>query len=129
VIAELSERIDAATAAGIDRSRVLIDPGIGFAKTAEHNLALLARLGELGRLGCPIAVGVSRKSFLGRLTGRDVADRELATAAADTAAILHGAQLVRVHDVAAQRDAVVVADAIRAAALNNRAAQVVRGQG
>jgi len=113
VIAELSERIDEATAAGIDRSRVLIDPGIGFAKTAEHNLALLARLGELGRLGCPIAVGVSRKSFLGRLTGCDVADRELATAAADTAAILAGANLVRVHDVAAQRDAVLVADAIR----------------
>jgi dihydropteroate synthase len=116
VIAELSERIATATAAGVPRARVLVDPGLGFAKTGEHNLTLLARLDALGALGCPVVVGASRKSFLGRLTGRELGARELATAAADTAAVLHGANVVRVHDVAAQRDAVVVADAIRRAA-------------
>jgi dihydropteroate synthase len=115
VIAELHERIEAATAAGVPAGRILVDPGIGFAKTAAHNLALLARLGELGALGRPIVVGASRKSFLGALTGRDVGAREYATAAADTAAVLAGANVVRVHDVAAQRDAVLVADAIRGA--------------
>jgi dihydropteroate synthase len=116
VISELAERIDAAAAAGVSMTRVLIDPGLGFAKNAEHNLALLARLYEIAALGCPIVVGASRKSFLGRLTGRDVDAREFATAAADTAAVLHGANVLRVHDVAAQRDAVIVADAIRRAA-------------
>jgi dihydropteroate synthase len=114
VLNELSERVARARAAGV--ARVLVDPGLGFAKTAEHNLTLLARLGELARLGCPIVVGASRKSFLGQLTGRAVDARELATAAADAAAVLHGAHVVRVHDVAAQRDAVRVADAIRRAA-------------
>jgi dihydropteroate synthase len=115
VIAELTQRIDAAAAAGVSMARLFIDPGLGFAKNAAHNIELLARLGELRALGCPIVVGASRKSFLGRLTGRDVGERELATAAADAAAVLHGANVVRVHDVAAQRDAVVVADAIRRA--------------
>jgi dihydropteroate synthase len=112
---ELAERIDAAVAAGVPATRILVDPGLGFAKTGEHNLALLARLGELAALGVPIVVGASRKAFLGRLTGKDVRERELATAAAHTAAILGGAAMVRVHDVAAQRDAIVVADAIRGA--------------
>jgi dihydropteroate synthase len=115
VMAELQERIDAAVAAGVAPARVLVDPGLGFAKTGEHNLELLARLGELRALGCPIVVGASRKSFLGKLTGRDVRERELATAAADTAAILGGADVVRVHDVRAQRDAIAVADAIKRA--------------
>jgi dihydropteroate synthase len=111
---ELAERVARAKEAGI--RRILIDPGIGFAKAAEHNWALLARLGELRTLGCPVVVGISRKSFLGKLTGLSVGDRELATAAADTAAILHGANIVRVHDVAAQVPAVQVADAVRACA-------------
>jgi dihydropteroate synthase len=115
VLAELTQRIEAAAAAGVTMDRLFVDPGLGFAKNAEHNVELLARLGELRALGCPIVVGASRKSFLGRLTGRDVGGRELATAAADTAAVLHGANVIRVHDVAAQRDAVVVADAIRRA--------------
>jgi dihydropteroate synthase len=116
VVAELAQRIEAATAAGVARERVLVDPGLGFAKSAEHNVALLANLDAVAALGCPVVVGASRKSFLGKLTGREVNERELATAAADTAAVLHGAHVVRVHDVAAQRDAVLVADAIRRAA-------------
>ena len=115
VCAELSQRLDAVVAAGVNPEQVVLDPGIGFAKTVEHNLALLARLEVLHELGCPIVVGASRKSFLGKLTGRPVDDRELATAAADTAAILHGAQIVRVHDVAAQLPAVQIADAVRCA--------------
>jgi dihydropteroate synthase len=112
---ELARRVDAAVAAGNARERILIDPGLGFAKTAEQTLTLLARLEALKSLGLPIVVGASRKSFLGRVTGRDVDAREWATAAADAAAILNGANIVRVHDVAAQRDAVLVADAIRRA--------------
>jgi dihydropteroate synthase len=109
---ELGRCIEAAVEAGNSLTRLLIDPGLGFAKTAEHSLTLLARLRELHSLGLPIVVGTSRKSFLGRVTGRDVGARELATAAADAAAIINGAHIVRVHDVAAQRDAVLVADAI-----------------
>lgn len=115
VMRELDQRIDAAVAAGVARDRILVDPGLGFAKTGEHNLLLLARLDAFAALGCPIVVGASRKSFLGTLTGKDVRERELATAAAHTAAILGGAAMVRVHDVAVQRDAIVVADAIRRA--------------
>ena len=110
---ELAERVARARAAGVER--ILIDPGIGFAKTAEQNVALLAGLEALKRLELPIVVGASRKSFLGKLTGRPVDDRELATAAADTAAILRGANVIRVHDVAVQLAAIQVADALRVA--------------
>jgi dihydropteroate synthase len=112
---ELAERIARAIEAGVPGARILVDPGLGFGKTAAHNLALLQRLSELKALGRPLVVGASRKSFLGQLTGQPVDGRELATAAADTAAILNGASVVRVHDVAAQRDAVLVADAVRGA--------------
>jgi dihydropteroate synthase len=111
VRSELGERVAAAERAGLARARIWIDPGLGFAKRPEHNLALLRRLGELA-LGCPIVVGASRKSFLGQLTGAAVDQRELATAAADAAAVLAGANVLRVHEVAGQRDAVRVADAI-----------------
>ena len=109
---ELCDRIDAALAAGVAGARILVDPGLGFAKTGAHNLELLARLGELVALGCPVVVGASRKSFLGAVTGRAVDDREVATAAANTAAVLGGARVVRVHDVRTQKDAIAVADAI-----------------
>jgi dihydropteroate synthase len=122
VVRELAERFDAALAAGVAGTRVLVDPGLGFAKTGAHNLELLARLGELRALGCPVVVGASRKSFLGALTGRAVDDREIATAAANAAAILNGASVVRVHDVRAQKDAVAVADAI----VRARKAEAVR---
>jgi dihydropteroate synthase len=111
VVDELGERVARAREAGV--ARLLVDPGLGFAKTGEHNLALLAHLDALAALGCPIVVGASRKSFLGKLTGKQPRDREAATAAAHAIAIAHGANVVRVHDVAAQRDAILVADAIR----------------
>jgi dihydropteroate synthase len=119
VKSELSDRIDAAIAAGVAGVRILVDPGLGFAKSGEHNLELLARLDEIAALGCPVVIGASRKSFLGTITGRDVGDRELPTAAANTAAILKGARIVRVHDVRAQKDAVAVADAIKRAAVRS----------
>jgi dihydropteroate synthase len=112
---ELAERLARAVERGVAREQIFVDPGLGFAKTGGHNLTLLAHLRALAELGRPIVVGASRKSFLGQLTGKAPGDRELATAAADTAAVLNGAHVVRVHDVAAQRDAVLVADAIRRA--------------
>jgi dihydropteroate synthase len=107
----LGARVDAAVAAGVARERIVIDPGIGFGKTVEHNLELLARLGELSTLGLPILVGTSRKSFLGRLTGRGEEERLAATIATNVIALLHGASVFRVHDVAPLRDALAVATA------------------
>jgi dihydropteroate synthase len=111
VIAFLGERVEAATAAGIAHERLMVDPGIGFGKTVEHNLELLARLGELSVLGLPIAIGTSRKSFLGRLTGRGEEERLAATIATNVIALLAGASVFRVHDVAPLRDALAVAAA------------------
>ncbi|MCC6623428.1 MAG: dihydropteroate synthase [Deltaproteobacteria bacterium] len=108
----LAARVQAAVAAGVPAQRVVLDPGIGFGKTLDQNLALLARLPELVALGHPVLVGTSKKSFLGKLTGKDVGDRLMATAGSVAASIVLGAHLVRVHDVAALRDAIVVADAI-----------------
>jgi dihydropteroate synthase len=113
---QLRERLDRARAAGIPPERTLIDPGLGFAKTADHNLALLARLDALAALGRPIVIGASRKSFLGPLTGQEAPEaRDAPSVAAHVAAILHGANVVRVHNVAAHRDPIRVADAIRRA--------------
>jgi dihydropteroate synthase len=114
VVAALAEALARAEAAGVRRENTIVDPGIGFAKTAEHNLALLARLGELRALGRPILVGPSRKSFIARIgAGPAPADRLPGTLAAVTAIVLAGAELVRVHDVAAARHAALVAAAIR----------------
>jgi dihydropteroate synthase len=102
VAAELAERIAAAEAAGIVRERIAIDPGIGFAKAARDNLALLPRLGLLAGLGCPIVVGLSRKRFLGTLTGVETPTRRgPGSLAAGLFAVLQVAGLLRVHDVAA----------------------------
>ncbi len=109
---ELREGIARAVAAGVEEGAIIVDPGIGFAKGLEQNLEILRRLAELRSLGRPVLVGVSRKAFIGTLTGRPPQDRVLGTAAAVTAAILGGAALVRVHDVAEMRDAAVVAAAI-----------------
>jgi dihydropteroate synthase len=110
--AELSERIAAARAAGC--VEVWADPGIGFGKRIEHNLALLRGLPALrARLGgVPVMVGVSRKAFLGQLTGKPAAERQFGTAAALAVAVLGGASAVRVHDVGPARDVVVVASAL-----------------
>jgi dihydropteroate synthase len=108
VAAFLGERTEAARAAGIAEERIVVDPGFGFGKTAEHNLALLRDLDTLGVLGFPVLVGLSRKSVLGRLTGRPVTERVAASIAAALAAVSKGANIVRVHDVAATRDALAV---------------------
>jgi dihydropteroate synthase len=110
----LATRIDACTAAGIDRTRLIVDPGIGFGKTLDHNLELLAGLSVFHGLGVPVLLGASRKSFIGALTGVKVASERLA---GSIAAALHGAaqgvQILRVHDVAETRQALTVAEAMR----------------
>lgn len=111
VKAFLEERLHAATAAGIAEERIHLDPGIGFGKTLEHNLELLRRLDELVAIGRPLVIGTSRKSFLGRITGRDVTERVHATVATTVIAFERGARVFRVHDVAATRDALAVAAA------------------
>jgi dihydropteroate synthase len=104
----LAQRAREVEATGIAHERVVIDPGIGFAKTARHNLALLARQSELADLGWGLLVGWSRKATLGRLTGRAVDERLPASLAAMLASVHHGARIVRVHDVAATVDALAV---------------------
>jgi dihydropteroate synthase len=104
----LVQRAQALQDAGIARERIVLDPGIGFAKTVEHNLELLRRQRELLEAGYPLLVGWSRKSTLGALTGRAVADRQAASVAAALAAVALGASIVRVHDVAATVDALKV---------------------
>ena len=112
VVAFLEERIAVAVAAGIAEERLLVDPGIGFGKTVEHNLELLRRLDEVVALGRPVVIGTSRKSFLGRLLGgRHELDRLPATIATNVLALARGASVFRVHDVAAVRDALLVAAA------------------
>jgi len=101
VLAFLRERVQACLAAGMAPARIAIDPGIGFAKTDDHNLTLLARQPELLALGQPLLVGWSRKSTLGRITGQPVGDRLAASLAAALLAAQRGAHIVRVHDVAA----------------------------
>ncbi|MCP3103509.1 dihydropteroate synthase [Myxococcus sp. K15C18031901] len=117
VLTVLEGAVARATHAGIPRERILLDPGIGFGKTVDHNLYLLRRLGELRALGLALLVGTSRKSFLGQLTGgRPPAERLAATLGSVAAmAALGGADVVRVHDVAQTRDALAVADALRLA--------------
>jgi dihydropteroate synthase len=109
----LGAAVTRAVAAGVACERILVDPGLGFGKTAAHNLTLTRRLGELAALGRPIVYGPSRKRFLGETTGRAVSEREAATAAACALAVAAGAHVLRVHDVAAVRDAVLVARAVR----------------
>lgn len=104
----LLQRAQCAQDAGIDRSRIMLDPGFGFGKTSEHNLMLLKGLGALADQGYPLLVGLSRKSVLGRLTGRPVTDRVAASVAAALASVARGAHMVRVHDVAATCDALAV---------------------
>src|SRR5262249_12501661 len=110
VVAELTRAVGKARAAGV--TRVLVDPGIGFGKTVKHNLTLTRTLAALKTLG-PVVYGGSRKRFLGEITKRELGDRERATAAVSAIAVMHGASIVRVHDVAAVRDAVTVAAAVR----------------
>jgi dihydropteroate synthase len=112
VRAFLEARIEFALSRGIALERIVIDPGIGFGKTAAHNVELIARLSELTTLGRPILIGTSRKSFLGALTGRQAASERLAaTIASNVLALERGASIFRVHDVAPVADALAVAAA------------------
>lgn len=116
VCAELTEVVDAAVRAGVDPARLILDPGLGFAKTAAHNWSLLGAMPRLNALGFPVLIGASRKRFLGSLLGDDAGDRapdgrEVATAVVSAFASRAGAWGVRVHDVRASRDAIAVAQA------------------
>jgi len=109
----LAARVLAAERGGIAKSRLLIDPGFGFGKTLAHNLALLRSLDRFRMLGLPLLVGLSRKSMLGQITGRPVAERLHASVAAALLAAERGADILRVHDVAATKDALAVLQALR----------------
>src|SRR5215210_2084143 len=111
VKAFLEERLAAAVAAGIPEERVHLDPGIGFGKTVEHNLELLRRLDEIAAIGRPVVLGTSRKSFIGRITGRSVDARVHGTVATCVLGYERGARVFRVHDVAPVRDGLAVAAA------------------
>jgi dihydropteroate synthase len=114
----LAERIFACEMAGIERKRIVVDPGFGFGKTREHNLALLARLERLGELGVPVLAGLSRKRTIGELTGRsEPRERIHGSVAAALIAAQRGARLLRVHDVAATVDALKVLSAVEAVPL------------
>jgi dihydropteroate synthase len=112
VRAFLAARVEAAMAAGVAEERIWLDPGIGFGKTAEHNLELLRRLSELRQLGRPLVIGTSRKSFIGRLDGSDASERLGGTIASSVLAAAEGAEVLRVHDVAEVGQAMAVAGAI-----------------
>ena len=112
VSAFLAERVTACRAAGIESARLTVDPGFGFGKRIVDNLALLKQLGVLRKLGVPLAVGLSRKSMLAKITGREVDDRTAGSIALAAIAVLNGARIVRAHDVAATIDAIRVAAAV-----------------
>lgn len=112
ILAELEAALQRAAEGGIDARQIALDPGLGFAKTGAQNLVLLRRLRELTQLGCPLLVGPSRKSFIGAATGQPAAQRVQGSVAAAVLAAAHGAAIVRVHDVAATREALAVADAV-----------------
>jgi dihydropteroate synthase len=114
VRAYLENSIAMAESAGIKRSRIAIDPGIGFAKSLQGNLELIRRLGEFLPMGFPVLVGASRKSFIGTVTGRGGGERLFGTAAVVAVSVVNGASIVRVHDVAAMRDVAVMARALAA---------------
>ena len=108
VKAFLEQRLEFAVAHGVDEQRIVLDPGIGFGKTTEHNLELLRRLDEIVALGRPVAIGTSRKSFLGKITAKPVEDRIAATIATNVLAYTRGARVFRVHDVAPVHDALAI---------------------
>jgi dihydropteroate synthase len=113
---ELLEGFRRAREAGVPEARIALDPGLGFAKTGEHNLLLMRRLRELTQLGRPLLAGASRKSFLGTLSGKRAVERLTGSLAAAAVLALNGASVVRVHDVAATREALAVVDAVRSSA-------------
>ncbi|MBG7004468.1 dihydropteroate synthase [Pseudomonas aeruginosa] len=111
----LRERVDACVAAGIDRQRLLLDPGFGFAKTLEHNLVLFKHMEVLHGMGLPLLVGVSRKSMIGKVLGREVDERLYGSLALAALALARGARIIRVHDVAATVDVMRMISAVEMA--------------
>jgi dihydropteroate synthase len=112
VTAFLTQRVADCEHAGLERSRLFVDPGFGFGKTPAHNMALLAGLDSLRGIGCPVLIGISRKATLGALTGREVDDRLAASVTAAAIAVMNGACVVRAHDVGATVDALAVVRAV-----------------
>ena len=108
----LKARLEVAREAGIQAERILLDPGIGFGKNCQHNVVLLDRLDAFHTLGRPLVIGVSRKAFIGKILGRPVGERLMGTAGAVAVAVMKGARMVRVHDVAPIRDVVKMVEAI-----------------
>ncbi len=132
VCRELREWVAAAQRAGIERERIVVDPGFGFGKNLGENFPMLARLGDLQQLGYPMLAGTSRKAFIGRAVARTSEpagpeQRLYGTLASVTASVLHGAHVVRVHDVGPARDAVAIADAILNARTIQRTATEIQG--
>jgi dihydropteroate synthase len=109
----LEERMALAVRQGVAEAQVVLDPGIGFGKTDEHNLALLNGIPSLAASGRPVLIGASRKSFLGRLLGREVGDRMAGSLAAATVSVMRGAHILRVHDVKESCDAIGLVDKLR----------------
>jgi dihydropteroate synthase len=112
VAAFLTQRVAVCEAAGVARERLVVDPGFGFGKSYRHSLELLRRLPQLAALDLPVLVGLSRKSLLGRITGREPGERLAGSVAAALLAVQRGATIVRVHDVAPTRDALRVLHAV-----------------
>ena len=112
IIAFFQERLDWLTANGVDRQRLIIDPGIGFGKTLQHNLSILKHLQQLTHLGVPVLLGHSRKRFLGEISGLAAQDRDQLTAVISALSVREGISIVRVHNVAASRLAIMAAEAI-----------------
>ena len=113
ILEELRESVEIAAKAGVEHGQILIDPGLGFSKTAEQNLEILRSLKAFQGLGFPVMLGPSRKSFLGYVTGREVGEREFGTAACVALAVEQGVQILRVHEVKAMRDVIRTTEAIK----------------
>jgi len=112
VIEELQISIEKCMEIGIKKDRIIVDPGIGFSKSVDHNLTLIKYLEKLNVLRCPILLGTSRKSFIGQILQKDAGHRLMGTAATVTAGVMQGAHIVRVHDVKAIKEILKVTDAI-----------------
>lgn len=110
---QLKILVEKAVVKGVKRDNIIIDPGIGFGKTAEHNLEILNKLQEFKEIGCPILAGVSRKSFIGKVLGVEPKERIFGTAASVAAAIMNGADIIRVHDVREMKQVAQIVDAIK----------------
>jgi len=113
VCAFLDERVNAFVDAGVAKERIVTDPGIGFGKLPEHDIALLRGIPTIEEIGCPVLIGASKKSFLGSITARPISERSAASVAVAMLAVMHGAAIVRVHDVRETIDALKVLAAIR----------------